>query len=80
MGRKYYMKFLNFYVDSEDIKKKISNSTDVKDIRFIDAKINDNYNVVEVTCLIESDDERIGNKNTYSGNVVKLDLGGYYIC
>lgn len=72
------MKFLKFYIDSEEVDKKIPNDINVKDIRFIKAEINENYNEVEITCVIESDDINIDNKDINCSRV-KLGLDGSYI-
>ena len=72
------MKFLKFYIDSEEINKKIPDDINVKDIRFIKAEINENYNGVEVTCVIESDDDNIGSGDTNCERV-KIGLDGSYI-
>lgn len=72
------MKFLKFYMSSEEIDKKIPDDIDVKDIRFIKAKINKNYNEVEITCAIESDDVNIGSEDTNCKRV-KIRLDGNYI-
>ena len=72
------MKFLKFYIDSEEVDKKIPNDINVKDIRFIKAEIDENYNEVEITCVIESDDININNEDTNRSRV-KLGLDGSYI-
>ena len=73
------MKFLKFCIDTDFVDKHISDDMDVKDIRFIKAKINSTYNEIEITCIVESDDE-IGCKDTKDCNKVKfgrdkVDLG-----
>ena len=68
------MKFLKFCIDTDFVDKHISDDMDVKDIRFIKAKINSTYNEIEITCIVESDDE-IGCKYTKDCNKVKLGKG-----
>ena len=58
------MKYLKFYVDTEDIEKRIIESEKVKDIRFISSNIDIDGKVVEVTCLVESENDDIGRDNT----------------
>lgn len=66
------MKYLKFYVDTEDIKKRIVEKEKVKDIRIVKSHIDMDGKAVEVTCLIESEDDNIGRDNTdcYRNKVV----------
>lgn len=66
------MKYLKFYVDTEDIKKRIVEKEKVKDIRIVESHIDMDGKAVEVTCLIESEDDNIGRDNTdcYRNKVV----------
>lgn len=66
------MKYLKFYVDTEDIKKRIVEKEKVKDIRIVESHIDMDGKAVEVTCLIESDGDNIGRDNTdcYRSKVV----------
>ena len=68
------MKFLKFCIDTDFVDKHISDDMDVKDIRFIKEKINSTYNEIEITCIVESDNE-IGCKDTKDCNKVKLGKG-----
>lgn len=57
------MKYLKFCVDTEDIKKGIIEKEKVKDIRIVESNISMDGRTIEVTCLIESEDDNIGEDN-----------------
>ena len=68
------MKFLKFYIDTDTINQKIPGY--VKDIRFAKAEINQDFNEIEITCIIEPDygEEWLGFDNAENCTRGKLEL------
>lgn len=54
------MKYLKFYVDTESVKSWILDKQNVEDIRFTSVEISSDGKEVEMTCVVESKDNSIG--------------------
>ena len=58
------MKYLKFYVDTESVKSWILDKDNIKDIRFTGTQISSDGKEIEMTCVVESKDNSIGEHDS----------------
>ena len=58
------MKYLKFYVDTESVKSWILDKQNVEDIRFTETQISSDGKEIEMTCVVESKDNSIGEQDS----------------